>query len=245
MSNILRAKKTWCKRKQCLRNTNIICGRFDRKEWLLYGQTQWNEHCNSSPFMKGSSSSLYLLRYLTASWELRTRVLHTSTSFHSLYLLRYLTASWELQTLVLHTSTSFRWCQLLRPLGFLTGRSSVGHHYLSELYYLHLLAWPLSEKFNGSQNIKVNAYDTFKSHSHILWWTDAKFCRGLIKSITTSREGWENPIQVSKITTRFAKSWMLKILETRMGFPCPSPNVVIDYFLILAKKKMCIIENTH
>ena len=30
--------------------------------------------------------------------------------------------------------------------------------------------------------------------------------------------------------TRLAKSWMLQIMDTRMGFPCPFCNVVIDYF---------------
>ena len=30
--------------------------------------------------------------------------------------------------------------------------------------------------------------------------------------------------------TRLAELWMLKILDTRMGFPPPSLNVVIDYF---------------
>ena len=31
-------------------------------------------------------------------------------------------------------------------------------------------------------------------------------------------------------TTRLAESWMLQIIDTRMGFPCPFHNVVIDYF---------------
>ena len=31
-------------------------------------------------------------------------------------------------------------------------------------------------------------------------------------------------------TTRLAESWMLHIMDTRMGFPCPFNNVVIDYF---------------
>ena len=31
-------------------------------------------------------------------------------------------------------------------------------------------------------------------------------------------------------TTRLAESWMVQIMDTRMGFPCPFPNVVIDYF---------------
>ena len=30
--------------------------------------------------------------------------------------------------------------------------------------------------------------------------------------------------------TRLAESWMLQILDTRMGFPSPSLNVVFDYF---------------
>ena len=30
--------------------------------------------------------------------------------------------------------------------------------------------------------------------------------------------------------TRLAESWMLQILDTRMGFPSPSFNVAIDYF---------------
>ena len=29
---------------------------------------------------------------------------------------------------------------------------------------------------------------------------------------------------------RLAESWMLQIMDTRMGFPCPFHNVVIDYF---------------
>ena len=29
-------------------------------------------------------------------------------------------------------------------------------------------------------------------------------------------------------TTRLAESWMLQIMDTRMGFPCPFHNVVID-----------------
>ena len=37
-------------------------------------------------------------------------------------------------------------------------------------------------------------------------------------------------------TMRLAESWMLQILDTRMGFPPPSLNVVIDYFLIFAYK---------
>ena len=32
-------------------------------------------------------------------------------------------------------------------------------------------------------------------------------------------------------TTRLAESWMLQIIDTRMGFPCPLRNVVIDFFL--------------
>ena len=31
-------------------------------------------------------------------------------------------------------------------------------------------------------------------------------------------------------TTRLAESWMLQIMDTRMGFPCPFHSVVIDYF---------------
>ena len=31
-------------------------------------------------------------------------------------------------------------------------------------------------------------------------------------------------------TTRLAESWMLQIMDTRMGFLCPFHNVVIDYF---------------
>ena len=30
--------------------------------------------------------------------------------------------------------------------------------------------------------------------------------------------------------TRLAESWMLQIMDTRIGFPCPFRNVVIDYF---------------
>ena len=40
-----------------------------------------------------------------------------------------------------------------------------------------------------------------------------------------------NPsVQDLQSTTRLAESWMLQILDTRMGFPSPSLNVVIDYF---------------
>ena len=31
-------------------------------------------------------------------------------------------------------------------------------------------------------------------------------------------------------TTRLAESWLLQIMDTRMGFTCPFHNVVIDYF---------------
>ena len=31
-------------------------------------------------------------------------------------------------------------------------------------------------------------------------------------------------------TTRLAESWMLQILDTRVGFPSPFLNVVFDYF---------------
>ena len=31
-------------------------------------------------------------------------------------------------------------------------------------------------------------------------------------------------------TTRLAESLMFQIMDTRMGFPCPFHNVVIDYF---------------
>ena len=31
-------------------------------------------------------------------------------------------------------------------------------------------------------------------------------------------------------TTRLAESWMLQVIDTRMGFPCPFWNVVIDFF---------------
>ena len=31
-------------------------------------------------------------------------------------------------------------------------------------------------------------------------------------------------------TTRLAESWILQIMDTRMGFHCPFHNVVIDYF---------------
>ena len=31
-------------------------------------------------------------------------------------------------------------------------------------------------------------------------------------------------------TTKLAESWMLQIMDTRMGFTCPFHNVVIDYF---------------
>ena len=37
-------------------------------------------------------------------------------------------------------------------------------------------------------------------------------------------------VQDLQSTTRISESWMLQILDTRMGFPRPSRNVVIDYF---------------
>ena len=42
-------------------------------------------------------------------------------------------------------------------------------------------------------------------------------------------------------TTRLAESWMLQILDMRMGFPRPSPNVAIDYFAHSCLK-MCKID---
>ena len=44
-----------------------------------------------------------------------------------------------------------------------------------------------------------------------------------------TRESHPN-VQDLQSTTRLAESWMLQILDTRMGFPHPSLNVVIDYF---------------
>ena len=43
---------------------------------------------------------------------------------------------------------------------------------------------------------------------------------------------WEShpSVQGLQSTTKLAKSWMLQILDMRMGFPSPSLNVVIDYF---------------
>ena len=35
-------------------------------------------------------------------------------------------------------------------------------------------------------------------------------------------------VQDLQSTTKLAESWMLQIFDTRMGFPCPSRNVVID-----------------
>ena len=47
-------------------------------------------------------------------------------------------------------------------------------------------------------------------------------------------------VQDLQSTTRLAESWMLKIVDTRMGFPSPSLNVVIDY-LSHSCLKMCKI----
>ena len=60
----------------------------------------------------------------------------------------------------------------------------------------------------------------------------------IIESNTTLREGRGNLTRVSKICNprRGLSSrgcWMLQILDTKMGFPSRSLNVVIDYFLIL------------
>ena len=48
-------------------------------------------------------------------------------------------------------------------------------------------------------------------------------------------------VQDLQSTTRLAESWMLQMLDTRMGFPSPSSNVVIDYFSPTCK--MCKINN--
>ena len=37
-------------------------------------------------------------------------------------------------------------------------------------------------------------------------------------------------LQSTTSMTRLAESWMLQIMDTRMGFPCPFHNVVIGYF---------------
>ena len=49
-------------------------------------------------------------------------------------------------------------------------------------------------------------------------------------------------VQDLQSTTRLAESWMLQILDTRMGFPSPSLNVMIDYFSHSCLKifKICI-----
>ena len=67
----------------------------------------------------------------------------------------------------------------------------------------------------------------------------------IIESNAALREGRGNPIWVSQdlqSTTRLAESWMLQILDTRMGFPSPSLNVVIDYFShsCLKMYKICL-----
>ena len=62
----------------------------------------------------------------------------------------------------------------------------------------------------------------------------------LIESNTTLREGRGNPIRVSKICNPRVGSWMLKILDTRMGFPSSSLNVVIDYVSYLKICKICL-----
>ena len=68
--------------------------------------------------------------------------------------------------------------------------------------------------------------------------------KGLIESNTPLREGRGNPIQDLQSTTRLAESWMLQILDTRMGFPSPSLNVVFDYFSHSCPK-MCKICLKH
>ena len=67
----------------------------------------------------------------------------------------------------------------------------------------------------------------------------------LIESNTTLREGRGNPIRVSKISNPrrgLSSSGCCKILDTRIGFPSPSLNVVIDYFSHSCLKmcKICI-----
>ena len=54
----------------------------------------------------------------------------------------------------------------------------------------------------------------------------------IIESNTTLREGRGNPVRVAKICNprRRLPNRGLQILDTRMGFPSPSLNVVIDYF---------------
>ena len=37
-------------------------------------------------------------------------------------------------------------------------------------------------------------------------------------------------VQDLQTTTMLTESWMLQILDTRIGFPSPSHNVVFDYF---------------
>ena len=48
-------------------------------------------------------------------------------------------------------------------------------------------------------------------------------------------------VQDLQSTTRLAESWMLQILDRRMGFPSPPRNVEIDYFSSTCK--MCKIKN--
>ena len=68
----------------------------------------------------------------------------------------------------------------------------------------------------------------------------------ILESNTTLREGQGNPIRVSKICNPgLGKPCRgLQYLETRMGFPSPSVNVVIAYFshsyLKICKVHVCL-----
>ena len=41
---------------------------------------------------------------------------------------------------------------------------------------------------------------------------------------------WTRKSHDLRSTKRLAESWMLQIIDMRMGFPCPFHNVAIDYF---------------
>ena len=59
--------------------------------------------------------------------------------------------------------------------------------------------------------------------------------RRLIESKSSLRERWGNLSECPRFAIHDEESWMLQILDTRMGFPSPSLNVAIDYFSFCLK----------
>ena len=74
--------------------------------------------------------------------------------------------------------------------------------------------------------------------------TDTQIYTKLIESIPTLKKGQGNPMSVHDLPsmTRLANSWMLQIMDTRMEFPCPFCNVVIDYF---SPTPLIFLEKPH